>query len=167
MFFLASALFASVAMAGIRTESVKYQGNWIPSVSLNEVTVTATGIPTAAVCKLTRVDGELIASVEMNEITINASGNYNENELYAGRVKVAENGQLVKAVRYESAYIPQVNGPEITITPAVETAQADESVTTVSAGLFKVTVRQSFDRLTDFLVEKGRKALNRIVPGNF
>lgn len=152
--------------ASQRVNAVIYQNTLMPAVELKEIEISATR--PATLCKVKQYQGELIPSVEMKEVTISASGaSVEESE---GMEKVVMPGLRTRAIAWNGNLIPDVDGPEVTITGeryASEVGETEENVSSESAMIFRVSARQTFDRVGGFLFEETKALIRRFIPGQF
>jgi hypothetical protein len=152
--------------ASQRVNAVIYQNHSIPAVELKEIEISASRL--ATLCKVKNYQGELIPSVEMKEVTISASGtSVEDNE---GLVKVEMPGLRTRTIAWNGNLIPDVDGPEVTISAdryLTDVAETEDNSTTESAMIFRVSARQTFDRVGGFLLEETKHLIRRFIPGQF
>lgn len=152
--------------ASQRVLAVIYQNKLMPAVELREIEISATR--PATLCMVKHYHGELIPSVEMKSVTILSSGtSFEESE---GIKKVVMPGLQTRAIAWNGNLIPDVDGPEVTITGeryVSEVGKTQENVLAESAMIFRVSARQAFDRAGEFLFEETKALLSRFIPGQY
>lgn len=158
----------AVSAKSSRTETVICQGSTIPSVSLKEVVVIAPASKHSVLCAMELHNGNYIPSVNLDEISVSASGAVTHKHV----ADPFSNAVLHPAVLVDGAYIANVDLNEVTVMADLPVSNQNEVSTSQPAAdnnnqLFKVTMRQGFNRLLNFLIEKGKDAVASAFPALF
>jgi len=158
----------AVSAKSVRTETVVYQGNAIPSVSLKEVVVSAPASKSHSVlCAMQLHNGKYIPSVNLDEISVSASGSVSHKPSSVHSSKAV----LMPTVLVNGEYIADVDLNEVQVVADIQVAGNTESTEVVSSEnnnqLFKVSMRQGFNRLINYLVEKGKDVVASAFPSLF
>jgi hypothetical protein len=164
--FIIKVAMPFTSSASQRVNAVIYQNQSIPAVELKEIEISASRL--ATLCKVKNYQGELIPSVEMKEVTISASGTSVEES--EGLIKVEMPGMRTRAIAWNGNLIPDVDGPEVTISAdryLADLGESDENRTAENGMIFKVSARQTFDRVGGFLLEETKQLIRRFIPGQF
>jgi hypothetical protein len=145
-----------VANANQRTIAVLYKDQFVPSIDLPALEVSAPR--TSALCEMKSYKNTLIPFVQLSEVTILSSATKVEQTQVM--VSGSNSGVLAKTTVWKGQRIPSVELNSVCIQPdsAPETTQAEVNSSETPA-IFKNTVRKTFDRLGSFFLEKGRSVV--------
>jgi hypothetical protein len=158
----------AVSAKSVRTETVVYQGKAIPSVSLKEVVVSAPAYKSHSVlCAMQLHKGKYIPSVNLDEISVSASGAVSHH----ATVNQSSKAVLIPAVLVDGEYIADVDLNEVQVVAPMsvsENTAVNEPVSSETNNqIFKVSMRQGFNRLLNYLMEKGKDVVASAFPAMF
>ncbi len=160
------------AGTGTMVETVTYQNERIPCITLNEVTIRAdNSAQIQQVFPAVEYRNSWIPSIQLNEVTIKSTGVYNSDDLPKEGLRVPVNiGQKVNLVKYKNEWIPAIDLKEVQIVAAPLPADKSDAEVIVVAQTaegrekFTISARQSFDVLLNFIVEKTLAMVRHIMP---
>lgn len=158
----------AVSANSFRTETVLYQGKFIPSVSLKEVVISASPTKSKAVlCAMQLHDGVYIPSVNLDEISVSASGSVSHMPLLSSTTKA----DLLPTILVDGEYIANVDLNEVQVFGALPStfkqALIESSSSDNNNKIFKVSMRKGFDRLLNYLMLKGKEVVVTTFPSLF
>jgi hypothetical protein len=160
----------AVASNKIKTEATSYQGSIIPSVTLNEINIEGFKKAKGQVCAMTLVDGSMIPIVQLSEITVNA--NHSSEKKIVSIIEPVIKSKLLPTVKVDGKYIASVYLNEVQVVShtgnAMEQNVNYKEVSGKTDDHFaNVSVKQSFNRLMNYFVEKTKTAANKILNSLF
>lgn len=161
---------SSIASNTIKTEAISYKGSIIPSVTLNEVNIEGSKKEKGQLCAMTIVNGTRIPSVQLSEITVNA--NSTAEKQMVSIVEPIIKSKLLPTVKVDGKYIASVELNEVQIVSNSSTSMEQkinpEEVSEKTDDHFaNVSVKQSFNRLMNYFVEKTKTAADKILNSLF
>jgi hypothetical protein len=161
---------SAVASNKIKTEVISYQGSTIPSVTLNEINIEGSKKGKGQLCEMTFVNGSRIPSVQLSEIKVNAKGT-NENHI-SYTVEPVIKSKLLPTVKVDGKYIASVELKEVqivsnSIAATEQNVNSNEISEKTDDHFANVSVKQSFNRLMNYFVEKTKTAADKILSSIF
>lgn len=161
---------SAVASHKIKTSTTKYHGSIIPSVTLKQIDIQGTKKAKGQLCVMTSVNGIMIPSVQLTEVTISSNNSY-ENQLVSVVAPIIKS-KLLPTIKVNGEYIASVDLNEVTVISNSSSSSerglnTEEVSEQIDDHFANVTVKQSFNRLMNYFVEKIKTTADKILNSLF
>lgn len=165
--FTSLQLKAAITNAGTVVEAGIYNNKWIPSITLKEVKIS--GNPDLNEMNDKReIENNISVPLQLNYLYNRNSNSYDFLDVPERMVELPKySGQTVGVVKYKGEYIPSINLSEINIIGERISSNQPGSPSANSnaeSRLFRLSARQTFDVLINYVVEQGLGILRHIFP---